>query len=180
MALSWSDITSTPEYVNTLRRLQSQMGRQFKAIPQASPSLREVGASVAQQRLRAQEVGAQTDLAQRALGIREGELDLQRQQLDIGRRQLRSQERELGRYRSQLPFATAISLAGLGLQGLSVVGNIRAAGRAEARHQQLMGIRQQETATQQAAYEAEIQRRRQLGGMYEGFLRENPVPDSLQ
>lgn len=123
MPLTWDDVFSTPEYQQAVQQIRAASARQFRALPEAQPKMREALTQTVAQRTRL------TDLAER--------LNFARQEQGIKQRALSLKEREIGRERARQPIGTAISLAGVGVEGLRGFGTLRAGQRAEAQTRSL-------------------------------------------
>ena len=135
MALTWDTIYSSPEYQQAVQQIRAGALRQGRALPEAQPQMREALTQQAAQQIRS------TDVAER--------LGFAQQEQDLHQRGLALKERAFQREQARQPWATGISLAGVGVDALRGYGTLRAGRRAEAETRRLQDIGLQTARAQQ-------------------------------
>lgn len=163
MALSWEDILSSSDYLQTVTQIQNALGRQFRAVPSAAPEVRNVAGQVGGRLAKLEDIGGQIDLSNRRLDLKAGELALER--------------RELNRYARRLPIAAAVGVGNLALSGLGAYANLKAIGRSEARGRDLMSLQSARAAAEAQRLQSLEDLQRQTGALYQGFLTKFPEPE---
>ena len=147
MALTWDSIYSSPEFQQAVQQIRGQALRQGRALPEAQPQMREA---------LTQQVAKQTrltDLAER--------LGMARQQQDLRQRAFALKGQEFRREQARQPWATGISLAGVGVDALRGYGTLRAGQRAESETRRLQDIGVQTAQAQQESSRASTELARQ-------------------
>lgn len=117
--VTWADIMQSPDYLNNVQQIQAALGRQFRAVPSASPAMRQAALQEGARLSKLRELNTSTDLANRRLGLRQQELKMERD--------------DLNRYAKRLPYANLVGVGNVIIGGLSAYGNLASARRSEAR-----------------------------------------------
>lgn len=129
--MNWDQILQSPEYTEAVRTFTAR--NPFLALPQQAAS-RAVLPGVVGEKLRLQDIGAKLAMGQ--------------QDLDIKRRGVALENRQATWMEGRRPYATAIGLAGVGVEALRGYGTITHGQRQEQRLTD-MGKTAQETLEQQ-------------------------------